>query len=172
MNSSLSSMEDTGFATTPFLASALAQAESVALRLRAFSLYVFFLTLISVILVVFGPVERHFVKALFFVLPILTSVAAMALLAVRDHIRRQGDALFEEITDELHWDVRREYYSQSPGGDASARPDLKVRLVLRRYAQSTDMPLVPGSLGATVYASLNLGCIVGAVALVQPFFWG
>ena len=119
MNSSLSSMEDTGFATTPFLASALAQAESVALRLRAFSLYVFFLTLISVLLVVFGPVERHFVKALFFVLPILTSVAAMALLAVRDHIRRQGDALFEEITDELHWDVRREYYSQSPGGDAS-----------------------------------------------------
>src|SRR5207248_3149729 len=61
-------------------------------------------------------------------------------------IRKRGDILFKEISDELQWNVR---FSDpdSPGTAPPRRPSFDARLTLRSFAQASDLPLVPGRYG-------------------------
>ena len=98
----------------------------------------------------------------------IAAIAAVAILLVVVHefLRKRGDAVFEEVSDELQWDTtgRRK---TTEAGYAGSRPLLDARITLRSFASSSDLPLVPGKLGPAFYATLNiLVLLVSALMMI------
>lgn len=88
--------------------------------------------------------------------------SSISALIVRDTMRKTGESLFEELSDEVQWFVLHDKGRDAKGLD-SARPPLEIRYELRRFARNTDLPLISGSAGTTIYALLNLTLLlVGA----------
>lgn len=94
-----------------------------------------------------------------------------AVLAIRfESFKKRGDVLFKELSDELQWHVRFETGSDPFGKDRpppESRPGLNTRVVLREFAQSTDLPLIPGRYGPGLYVAINLMIMVGDFILGQ-----
>jgi hypothetical protein len=81
---------------------------------------------------------------------------ALMLLVVYDTTRKRGDALFEELSDELQWNVVNGSQGGSKPGPDRERPPVDVRVRLRDYARATDLPFVPGRFGAAAYAAIDI----------------
>ena len=67
---------------------------------------------------------------------------AICIGVLHDFHRKRGEALFEEVSDELHWHIRPSGFGDADV--ATARPPLRVRVVLRSLVNSADLPLIPG----------------------------
>lgn len=94
--------------------------------------------------------EKILTTKIVFLIPAL---AALLSVGLYETFRREGDALFEEISDELEWDIRsRRISAKMP----QEKPELAVRTVLRKFARASDLPLIPGRFGPAIYAGLNL----------------
>ena len=76
---------------------------------------------------------------------------SILLILFREFYRRKGDVLFEEIGDELA-------AAKSPA--ESRFSPLEVRLALRSFAHTVDLPLVPGKFGALTYFLINLLMVI------------
>jgi hypothetical protein len=76
------------------------------------------------------------------------TLVALLLLVIYDVARKRGDTLYEEVSEDLEW---------SPERRTGIRPDTNVRLTLREFSRSTDLPLVAGRMAITIYALVNLG---------------
>lgn len=87
--------------------------------------------------------------------------ASLALIVFYESLKKRGEALFEEISDELEWDVRGSEGRQS----AEGRPELRARIALRTFARTTDLPLIPGKYGPAIYAVLVIGILAVAMSL-------
>lgn len=83
------------------------------------------------------------------------AVFALANAVLYETLRKRGDAMFEEISDELQWNIRG---AKSSGGAdlVDERPNLQARIILRTFARASDLPLIPGKFGAGIYAAVNL----------------
>ncbi len=93
--------------------------------------------------------------------PLIFGALALFNVAVFDRARRQGNMLFEAISEELQWRFRRDLArSDAP----EARPPLYARIALREFTSSSDLPLVPHPFGVPIFASLNLAIVVSGVA--------
>jgi len=90
--------------------------------------------------------------ALFLGISVLSS---LGIIILNENLRRKGDVLFEEISDELHWYVGPKKQSDN-GVVADQRPSWNARVVLRSFAQATDLPLIPGKFGSALYAGVNI----------------
>lgn len=107
-----------------------------------------------------------------FVTLLIPFVATMACAIIIwfERIRRSGDTLFEEISDELQWHVRHDDPKASHSA-ARSRPDFSVRVALREFARLSDLPVIPGRFGPSIYIAVNV--IVSFFALVllygRPF---
>jgi hypothetical protein len=79
--------------------------------------------------------------------------------------RKRGDALFEEISDELQWNIRgtRLLKDKSP---AKERPEIQARVVLRTFARASDLPIIPGKFGPAIYITVNL--LITFLAIFLP----
>lgn len=89
-----------------------------------------------------------------------------------DLLKRKGDIVFKELSDELQWYVRYGPEEQIAGGEPTAetRPELLTRIVLREYAYSTALPLVSSSAnGPALYAIVNGGLALASVFLSSFF---
>lgn len=97
-------------------------------------------------------------------------------------LRKRGDVLFKEISDELQWNVRFSKRSRSiqptsnqnvlgdhdqPVQSRTKRPELATRVMLRSYANAADLPLVPGKFGPLFYVVVNAGL---AGTMMLPLF--
>lgn len=78
-------------------------------------------------------------------------------------LRKRGDVIFEELSDDLQWYIRDGKKLQTHTGDyddseswAEERPTLSARIVLRAFSQAADLPLIPGRFGPAIYAGINL----------------
>jgi hypothetical protein len=85
-------------------------------------------------------------------LPISLTLIAVICIIRYESLRKRGDALFEEISDELQWNVRTESKANPHTSD---RPNLNARVALRSFARATDLPLIPGRYGPGIYATIN-----------------
>lgn len=99
--------------------------------------------------------ERSWQRSEAFIFLIFFAFSSIAILIARDALRKTGESLFDELSDEVQWFVVHKAKS-SAEGLGSVRPPLGVRYELRRFARNTDLPLVPGSAGTTIYVLLNL----------------
>ena len=82
-------------------------------------------------------------------------------VVVFERMRKSGDTLFEEMSDELQWHIA--YLGVAPKPEPSQadellqeRPPLDVRTTLRSYVRTTDLPIIPGKMGPALYVALNL----------------
>jgi hypothetical protein len=92
---------------------------------------------------------------------VLTSLV-LVFAVLHDQLRRTGDVIFEEISDEVQW------HKQKHAGEAVValeRPLLHVRIALRRYAIAADLPLVRGRAGAAAYVGLNVLVLIGLATI-------
>src|SRR5262245_12613935 len=59
---------------------------------------------------------------------LVVSIASLSCLFLRDSIRKRGDSLFEEISDELQWYVLADSQKNPTN---SVRPSIEIRISLR-----------------------------------------
>ncbi len=84
------------------------------------------------------------------------TLGVMILVVLFETDRKEGDALFKEISDELQWNVRFSGGMSPESAPPEKRPNLNYRFALRLFAQSTDLPLTPGRYGPLAYLLINL----------------
>jgi hypothetical protein len=81
-------------------------------------------------------------------------IVAVVLLLLHDRTTNRGEALFEELSDELHWFAGTKA-ADVPAYDAP-KPLLSARVALRGFIRATTLPFAPAQWGTTVYLALNL----------------
>lgn len=87
-----------------------------------------------------------------------------ALLLIFDWNLSSGNALFQEISDEVEWFIGRGGESVNRRSAPSDRPGLELRLALREFNQATRLPLIQNSGGLVQYFFLGfVGLIVNFV---------
>jgi len=94
-------------------------------------------------------------------------ISATILISVLryERIRRHGNTLFEEISDELQWQLFQNVSKLGKG----QRPSLEVRLALRTYNESAQLPFFGGKRGGQIYALLNISITILA-AFIAAFY--
>lgn len=99
-------------------------------------------------------------KELYIVLEIMFLLINIIVLFSYDRKIAKGDALYQEISDELEWHVRTELGSKrnSPSAPQASkdRPGLFVRLTLRDFVLASRLPFVRGSQGLAFYLAFNV----------------
>lgn len=146
----------------------LYQLQRITLRLQRLGVIAFLLTVFTLASTVFvvampflgwirDPLEIHFRALPAFLVQVQGSIMCGVLVALAffERMVRRGNVLFEEISDELEWKVRHEEVEHSTT-PPDQRPTLNPRIVLRAFAQTTDLPLVPGKFGPLFYVIGNL----------------
>lgn len=139
------------------LNNALSKIERVSQVLRQFGIVVLSATIISfgVMFVVLLMGERP--KGGFDWLAacsLLLGCVALYGCASHEMWRKRGDALFEEISDEVERGIVS--VAGEPVFEGESNLLLRARLALRDFAHASDLPFIPGKFGPTVYAAVNL----------------
>lgn len=90
---------------------------------------------------------------------------AIATLAIFDQERRRGDATYQEISNELQ-------VLENLDGKREVPRDLgrTARLELRFFATAADLPLIPGRIGVSAYALINITIVLISVILFGTAF--
>ena len=96
-----------------------------------------------------------------FVTTVVSMVLAGAVLVTvvhHEYLRRLGDALFEEISDEFQRPMMKSVPEESEFGPPPN--DLDARVALRSFSSTADLPLIPGKFGPGIYALINIGLLI------------
>jgi hypothetical protein len=147
---------------------ALEALQKTSMRLRLLGAYTSTLAFASLVSVVFAAVSKFLplleVARLAFVLTgISICFVGLACLYVWERRRNEGMIYYEEISDELEWrhrGVRHGHTSIVQAKRPKKRPHILVRIQLRRFLTSTDLPLAPGRYAVTAYTAFYVICIV------------
>jgi hypothetical protein len=92
---------------------------------------------------------------------IIFAMATIVALGIFETLRKRGNAIFQEVSDELQWHLGRTRDLDRP----EERPFLDARVALRTFSAASELPLVPGRFSAAVYAALSLCIAVGSVVV-------
>jgi hypothetical protein len=136
--------------------------DALTVRLRFLSIFVFTITLLNIASVLATIALMKFRFSLLVamnttIIIVNASLFVISLLAIvmYESWRRRGDAVFEEISDEIQWNVGyRDRETSEKYPDQS--PPIVARVMLRNFARTTDLPLVPGKFGPAIYAAVNV----------------
>lgn len=158
----------------------IAQMQRISQILRSLGLGMLLLTMINLgAAAAIGVGLIATFEALLFSTGIFITVVMLGM--VFERYRRDGEAIYGEVTDELHRarsdessELSRSYPSAeesserprmySPRVESSERPRMSFRIALKNFASSMELPLIPGRYGVSIYLSLNLA--VTAFALL------
>jgi hypothetical protein len=94
-----------------------------------------------------------------------TFFANILCLLVYQSLRRSGDVLFAELSDELQWHLTESAADRQissayanrldPLSDNIGRPSLSIRIALRSFVKNTGLPLVDGPGGTQIYFGVS-----------------
>jgi hypothetical protein len=87
----------------------------------------------------------------------------IVVVIIHEALRRRGDAVFEEISDDLQWHLARANRESPASVSDRPKPDLEARLALREYVKATDLPLIVGPFGPAYYVLLNVITLVAFI---------
>ncbi len=118
-----------------------------------------------------APSYAHTAGFLFF--NAVLGFGCLLLLGTLEAARKHGDAVFQELSDNLQWFAGRKV---RPGGVSNQvytyeKITQEARLALRSYSGAADVPLVPGRFGVSLYALLNLLVVLSSLlvyVVLQP----
>lgn len=150
-------MESINHNPIPQMDEALSRLRRISFGLRSVGWGVFLATLANIAATAICLARHSASQDLSFWRPLSlwSCLAAILFVVFYEYSRRQGNVLFEEISDELEWNVNGAKLSEG-GSLASARPEVNVRIILRMFARATDLPLFPSQYGPVIYLLLNL----------------
>lgn len=88
------------------------------------------------------------------------AVVSIFLLYRFDHLRKLGDAIFQELSDELEWspyqrNAKTNWSSTKPPGTLEV-PRAKIRLAFREFLLSSTLPLAGREGGVRNYLLINV----------------
>ncbi len=87
---------------------------------------------------------------------VLTAGIAMLAAILYEITRQRGDVLFDEISDELQWHMRKRKVQSEA---VEYRPQLDARIVLRSFAHASELPFVPGRHGPAIVLLSNVALL-------------
>jgi hypothetical protein len=67
----------------------------------------------------------------------------------------RADSTYQEISDELQWDLNKRYQTED-SEQRKRRPELRIRIIMRTYATSSGLPFIKDRRGVGIYAAVNL----------------
>ncbi len=122
--------------------------------LRLSGYLVIFSTVINLVLLLSSSFPGIFPlrEASFF--SVLFTIIIFGLAIFYENQRKSGEAIFEEVSDELQWHIG--YRSSIPNKVSEKKPELEIRIALRTFARTTDLPLIPGKFGPVLYIGINI----------------
>lgn len=126
--------------------------QAIAIRLRYLGLCMLIITMMNLGSAAAGSV-RLIAPFIGLQLSAVSFVSVIFLAMLFEQLRRRGEIIYEEVTDELH-----RVHSEA----ALERPRIAFRIALKNFATSMDLPLVPGRYGVSLYILLNLFILVFA----------
>ena len=145
----------------------VAELSHVAHRLRRMGQLILLATVVNIGVLIWevGRSARwdHSSDESLMILSICISAATLASLGLFEALRKRGDAIFQELSDELQWHVGRSFGGPPP----LERPLLHARIALRTFSAAAELPLVPGRFGGAIYAGLNLWVALAAALLLR-----
>lgn len=88
----------------------------------------------------------------------ITAFFAMVSLALLDRRKREGEAVFQELSEQLEAEAGRDLDNRKISS--------RMRVTIREFGQSAELPLISGRSGSTIYAVVNIVITIVTVALV------
>lgn len=135
----------------------LTSLQKATLNLKVLGLQILLLTVLNLsgVLAMASHLFQNQRGVLLTSIDILIGVIVLSA-AFHDAIRRRGNVLFEEVSNELHWGGKESKDVTAPEAEHSDRPTLDARITLRSFVYASDLPLVPGKFGPSIYVVVNL----------------
>jgi len=88
---------------------------------------------------------------------IIMLVIVFGFSFIFDRLTASGEALYQEISDELEWQIKATEDTVEPNKvSTKERPGLAIRLTMREYVLATRLAFVPGPYGVRYYLVINL----------------
>jgi hypothetical protein len=136
----------------------LQKLQNITTKLRIIGITIFLITVFALALAI-GSLTNRYMYHDFLYFVIILVILSLSLLVVYDYQRRRGDVLFEEVSDELQWNLTKTLKEQTDSPRPN-RPDLLARIVLRQYNTSIDLPLARGKNGIMIYVLVNVSTLI------------
>ena len=155
----------------------LNQLNRISVRLRHLGMMAFIFTpasLVSLVATLFVRWSFNGFSAMLAmnILSLILIVSALVAAVMFEINRKEGDALFEEISDELQWEeqLMRYYQKLADAEPTEGRPFADVKIILRSFARAADLPIIPGKFGPAVYVAASLIMLLIQLWLYRYYF--
>jgi len=128
--------------------------KKATVQLRIIGFIIFSITSINILFLLLCLIEgkstlEHWVYSI-----IALTFGNFILTIYFEYLRKRGEAVFEEISDDLHWYIG--YKKENSKENSEKKPGLEIRVLLRSFAKITDLPLIPGRFGPAIYIGINI----------------
>jgi hypothetical protein len=152
---------------------ALKELDSITLSLQAIGMMVVLLAGVTLacivamgVLQVFPVISAVRLGAAAFT--ILSAFQGLVMLLRWEKRRKEGMVLYEEVSDEVEWRHRSQLKPKVGviNPKARRRAGLSIRLALRRFLSSTDLPFTPRQASGVAYTVYFIVCIMLVVLIL------
>lgn len=130
----------------------IARMQTIAVRLRLLGMGMLIATMMN-LACAFAVAVRSLQWFIILQVSAMLFVMVVFLAMLFEQLRRRGEIIYEEVTDDLH-----RFYRETE----MDRPRIAFRIALKNFATAMDLPLVPGRYGVSLYILLNLAVLVFA----------
>jgi hypothetical protein len=96
---------------------------------------------------------------------IFFSFCVLMFAVTFDYLKKEGNAYFEELSDELHGAKISNKEDVKKSSMSDEQFSLGARIIMRNYSNCSSLPLIPGRYGPALMVGVNL------ILPYVPFFW-
>ncbi len=165
MTDKLKSYEDENF--YPFLE----RLENIKHILKRYSLMLLLILLLSIIfMTLFAFIHKYnLTREVYYsnmytvfeiplmIMTFLSILFGIILLFKFNSLRDKGMILYEEITDEIDWSRKRKEFMH--------KPPLELRIIIKEFLKSTDLPFTSGKNGQAFYIVLFMVIAISTILI-------
>lgn len=139
---------------------AITRLDRLCRQLRFYSILIIATTFVNIINS-FGIVFHDYYQLKIFNLSltlflILFAFFVLIFALIFDYLRKEGDAYFEELSDELHGAKISNNEEVKNSSTSDAEFSLGARIIMRNYSNCSSLPLIPGRYGPALTVGVNL----------------
>lgn len=87
----------------------------------------------------------------------IITISSIGALFYFDNIRSKGMIVYEDLTDEMDWSIKRK--------ELFHRPPLETRIVIRNFLKASDLPFTSGPNGRFFYLMLHVGILIATTVI-------
>jgi hypothetical protein len=152
--------------------SAIERLNGITRRLQTLGRVCALSTALNVLFVILVFIQLPVVSPVRLAIQLIPLAYSLLALTVYDSLRKRGEAIFEELSEEVQWRVihsenSASLLSSTSESEHTELPRIDIRISLREFARTTSLPLVSSSTpGTTTYTIANLLLFGTQIALL------